>query len=84
VLKVMGLTFGALIWASSMIAYSMSGLAFAASSVASLSRKPTVTMRPQPWSARLVRFGAKSVSEADSTGLASGRPRSPTALVRPS
>ena len=78
-----GLTLSALISLSSMIAKFTSGLAFAAFSVASFSRKPTVTTRLQFASTMLWMFGAKSFSLFDSA-LLYFTPREPAACWRPS
>ena len=51
--------------------------------VAEASAKPTVTMTSQPWPTRLSRFGPKSFSLLDSTGISS-TPSSSAAWVAPS
>ena len=67
----------------STIAKSVSWLASPAAPVAGASRKPTVTMRSQPWVTMLLMFGAKSESLEDSASAFS-IPRFFSAASRPS
>ncbi len=69
---------------SSIETYCRSGLAVADSRAAGARRKPTVMIVLQPWSTRLERFEAKSVSACDWTSIGFFEPSSAAAWSRPS